>query len=77
MYGSEVIYCSLLKNVLFQNLIDYNFAVSPQLAKLGDRYLDWVNSPVDRPVIFYDNPIAEYLMKVSELQKDLKFFEQF
>lgn len=51
----------------FQHLIDWTTAVLPQISALGDRYSAWVNKPVDRKLILFNNPILESLSKVRSI----------
>lgn len=36
----------------------------PQIHKLGSNYNKWINHPVDRQLILYENPFLELLTKV-------------
>lgn len=49
----------------FQHLVDWNLSMAGQISKLGDKYVDWVNKPVDRKLILFANPILESLTKVT------------
>lgn len=37
----------------------------PQISKLGAKYEEWVNLPVDRPLKLFDSPFIESLTKVG------------
>lgn len=38
-----------------------------QIPKLGDKYADWVNMPVDRPLKLFHSPLIESLTKVTRV----------
>lgn len=44
-------------------MIDWNSGILTQLSKLGDRYDEWVNLPVDRVVKIFNNKYLELLSK--------------
>lgn len=44
-------------------LVDWKSALIPQISKLGDKYAEWVNKPVDRPMRLFSNPVLENLSK--------------
>lgn len=46
--------------LLFQDLIDWNKAILPQVGKLGADYLNWVHSPVDRPLRLFESDFVEF-----------------
>lgn len=46
--------------LLFQDLIDWNKAILPQVGKLGADYLHWVHSPVDRPLRLFESDFVEF-----------------
>lgn len=37
----------------------------PQISKLGSKYYEWVNLPVDRPLRLFKSNVLEKLSKVS------------
>lgn len=46
--------------LLFQDLIDWNKAILSQVGKLGADYLNWVHSPVDRPLRLFESDFVEF-----------------
>ncbi|XP_060536390.1 fatty acid 2-hydroxylase [Cylas formicarius] len=44
-----------------ERLVDWNRPMLSQVGKLGDRYREWVLSPVDRHLILFGNPVLENL----------------
>ena len=46
--------------LLFQDLIDWNKAILPQVGKLGADYLNWVHAPVDRPLRLFESDFVEF-----------------
>ena len=45
---------------LFQDLVDWNKAILPQVGKLRADYLSWVHSPVDRPLRLFESDFVEF-----------------
>lgn len=48
----------------FQHLVDWNDGMISQITRLGLRYEEWVNLPVDRRLKLFNNPILENMSKV-------------
>ncbi|XP_073233414.1 fatty acid 2-hydroxylase-like isoform X2 [Porites lutea] len=42
------------------DLVDWNKAILPQVGKLGPNYLNWVHSPVDRPLRLFESDFVEF-----------------
>ncbi|XP_017756367.1 PREDICTED: fatty acid 2-hydroxylase [Eufriesea mexicana] len=43
----------------YENLIDWNAAILPQVGSLGHQYWEWVNLPVNRNIRLFDSKILE------------------
>ncbi|XP_025987624.1 dihydroceramide fatty acyl 2-hydroxylase FAH1 [Solenopsis invicta] len=44
-----------------ENLIDWNAPILWQVGFMGDRYWEWVNLPVNRPIRYFESEILEML----------------
>lgn len=45
----------------FQKLVNWDKPMLSQVASLGQKYNEWVTSPVDRQLRLFENPILENL----------------
>ncbi|XP_068671536.1 fatty acid 2-hydroxylase-like [Montipora capricornis] len=46
-----------------EDLIDWNKAILPQVGRLRSDYLQWVHSPVDRPLRLFESGFVEFFSK--------------
>lgn len=53
----------LRNKLLFQHLLDWSRGMVSQIGQLGDKYAEWVNKPVDRPLRLFDSNALEMLTK--------------
>lgn len=49
--------------IQLQHLVDWSRGMVCQIGQLNDKYTDWVNKPVDRPLRLFDNHMLEMMTK--------------
>lgn len=47
--------------IFFQDLVDWDKPMFQQVVNLGEKYYEWVNSPVDRKMKLFQNDLLENL----------------
>lgn len=53
---------SLMRNLVSsQDLVNWDAPILRQVGLMGDRYWEWVNLPVNRPIRFFQSDILELL----------------
>jgi len=52
-----------LTSYLQDNLLDWSRPIFWQVGSLGDKYDQWVHSPIDSSLWLFENPIVEYFSK--------------
>lgn len=60
----KIFFWKVLGKNVFKHFVDWNKGMLSQIPKLGDRYTDWVNKPLDRKLKLFDNEFMESLTKV-------------
>lgn len=55
----------VITSIIKQHMVDWNSGMISQISKLGSKYEEWVNLPVDRHLKLFSNPLLESLSRVK------------